>query len=63
MTDPGLPDQVLPDPAGADPVGLDQVVPQRADDDSDVGWGERTSDAEDDGRLLDDRPPHHSDRA
>jgi hypothetical protein len=33
--------------------------PERAPDDSDVGWGERVSEAgEDDRRYLEDRPPH-----
>ena len=34
-------------------------APERAPDDSDVGWGERLSDpADDDRRYLEDRPPH-----
>jgi hypothetical protein len=38
------------------------VLPDRADDDTDVGWGdERPSDDEDMSRLLDERPPHHED--
>jgi prolyl-tRNA editing enzyme YbaK/EbsC (Cys-tRNA(Pro) deacylase) len=33
--------------------------PERAPDDSDVGWGERTGDrSDDDRRYLEDRPPH-----
>jgi prolyl-tRNA editing enzyme YbaK/EbsC (Cys-tRNA(Pro) deacylase) len=33
--------------------------PQRAPDDSDVGWGERPADpGDDDRRYLEDRPPH-----
>jgi hypothetical protein len=33
--------------------------PVRAPDDSDVGWGERPSDPDDDDRrYLEDRPPH-----
>jgi hypothetical protein len=33
--------------------------PQRAPDDSDLGWGERLTDPEDDDRrYLEDRPPH-----
>jgi hypothetical protein len=32
---------------------------QRAPDDSDVGWGERLTDPDDDDRrYLEDRPPH-----
>ena len=31
--------------------------PERAPDDSDVGWGERVEDDED-RRWLEDRPPH-----
>jgi hypothetical protein len=34
-------------------------APQRAPDDSDVGWGERLNDLDDDERrYLEDRPPH-----
>jgi hypothetical protein len=33
--------------------------PERAPDDSDVGWGERPEDADDADRCyLEDRPPH-----
>ncbi|MEU2350334.1 hypothetical protein [Modestobacter sp. NPDC049651] len=33
--------------------------PERAPDDSDVGWGERVTDPDDDERrYLEDRPPH-----
>jgi hypothetical protein len=35
------------------------VRPERAPDDSDVGWGERLTDPDDDERrYLEDRPPH-----
>lgn len=37
----------------------ESVIPDRADDDSDVGWGEVPPDRGEDDRLLDDRPPHH----
>ena len=33
-------------------------VPQRAPDDSDLGWGGRPADDANDRRLLEDRPPH-----
>jgi hypothetical protein len=34
-------------------------TPERAPDDSDVGWGERPGDPDDDDRrYLEDRPPH-----
>lgn len=37
--------------------------PDRADDDSDLGWGEPPArDDDGDDRLLDERPPHHEDR-
>jgi hypothetical protein len=36
--------------------------PDRADDDSDVGWGESQPNDDDDERLHDERPPHHEDR-
>jgi prolyl-tRNA editing enzyme YbaK/EbsC (Cys-tRNA(Pro) deacylase) len=32
--------------------------PVRAPDDSDVGWGERLGESDDDRRYLEDRPPH-----
>jgi hypothetical protein len=33
--------------------------PERAPDDSDIGWGERLIDPDDDDRrYLEDRPPH-----
>lgn len=33
--------------------------PERAPDDSDVGWGDRLTDSDDDDlRYLEDRPPH-----
>jgi hypothetical protein len=38
---------------------LPAPVPERAPDDSDVGWGERLTDPDDDDRrYLEDRPPH-----
>jgi hypothetical protein len=44
-------DEALPSPAPAQP--------HRAPDDSDVGWGERPADPDDDDRrYLEDRPPH-----
>jgi prolyl-tRNA editing enzyme YbaK/EbsC (Cys-tRNA(Pro) deacylase) len=49
--------QPLP-PADAAPAPA-TVRPTRAPDDSDVGWGERPSDVQDDDRrYLEDRPPH-----
>ena len=44
-----------PDPQDPPPVARG---PERAPDDSDVGWGERLDDADDDRRWLEDRPPH-----
>ena len=45
-------DRPAPDPA---PVRRSE----RAPDDSDVGWGERLTDPDDeDRRYLEDRPPH-----
>ena len=43
-------------------TGPDEPLPDQTSDDTDVGWGERPSEADDDQRLLDDRPPHHVDR-
>jgi prolyl-tRNA editing enzyme YbaK/EbsC (Cys-tRNA(Pro) deacylase) len=41
------------------PLEQQPPPPERAPDDSDVGWGERLSDADDDDRrYLEDRPPH-----
>ncbi|MFP5373236.1 MAG: YbaK/EbsC family protein, partial [Actinomycetes bacterium] len=31
---------------------------ERASDDSDVGWGERAPESDDERRYLEDRPPH-----
>ncbi|MGY1600967.1 YbaK/EbsC family protein [Geodermatophilus sp. SYSU D00815] len=46
----------LPLPAAAQTA---PARPERAPDDSDVGWGERPRDPEDDDRrYLEDRPPH-----
>jgi hypothetical protein len=38
----------------------DPVVPDRADDDTDAGWGDRddSPDPDDDDRFLRERPPH-----
>ena len=36
------------------------VLPDRSEDDEDVGWGERAPDDEtDDRRYLAEKPPHH----
>ena len=41
------------------PVVPSSSRPERAPDDSDIGWGERLSDPDDDDRrYLEDRPPH-----
>jgi prolyl-tRNA editing enzyme YbaK/EbsC (Cys-tRNA(Pro) deacylase) len=52
--------QPLPAPDGAAAAASPQASrPDRAPDDSDVGWGERPRDPdEDDRRYLEDRPPH-----
>ena len=45
-------------PAEETPRGA-PTRPHRAPDDSDVGWGERPTDPDDDDRrYLEDRPPH-----
>lgn len=46
--------------AGRDPADSRDapVLPDRSDDDTDRGWGERDVDAENDRRLVEDRPPH-----
>ena len=46
-------------PLAPRPVTAPVSRPERAPDDSDVGWGERVSDlGEDDRCYLEDRPPH-----
>ena len=47
----GVPVADAPQPPPATPA-------ERAPDDRDVGWGERTDDADPDRRYLEDRPPH-----
>jgi hypothetical protein len=43
--------------------GDDRPLPDVPDDETDRAWGERVEDAEDDvRRLLEERPPHHTDR-
>jgi hypothetical protein len=37
-------------------------LPKQSSDDTDVGWGDRSPETDDDQRLLDERPPHHVDR-
>jgi hypothetical protein len=47
------------DDAAAPPAAALTGRPERAPDDSDIGWGERLSDPDDDDRrFLEDRPPH-----
>jgi hypothetical protein len=44
---------------GGTPVAPVTARPARAPDDSDLGWGERPTDPDDDERrYLEDRPPH-----
>jgi hypothetical protein len=38
--------------------GDDEVLPDQTSDDTDRGWGERPDDADDDERLLREKPPH-----
>jgi hypothetical protein len=38
----------------------DPVLPDVTSDERATGWGDESAD--DDQRLLDDRPPHHEDR-
>ncbi len=40
-----------------------EVLPDQTSDDTDRGWGERPDDADDDERLLREKPPHWEDRA
>jgi hypothetical protein len=47
-----------PEDGGA-PVAPASSRRERAPDDSDIGWGERLTDPDDDDRrYLEDRPPH-----
>lgn len=39
----------------------ESAPPDRADDDTDVGWGDPPARGDDE-RLLDERPPHHEQR-
>ncbi|MFP5334111.1 MAG: hypothetical protein ACLGIV_02250 [Actinomycetes bacterium] len=39
------------------PEDDEPVIPERADDDRDAGWGERDREDDDD-RILRERPPH-----
>jgi hypothetical protein len=53
--------QPVPEAAATEAVPPDAGPPRpsRAPDDSDVGWGERPGDPDDDDRrYLEDRPPH-----
>src|SRR4051794_7103514 len=54
------PGGAAPSPDGPVPGPAPQVGrPDRAPDDSDVGWGDRPRDrGDDDSRFLEDRPPH-----
>jgi hypothetical protein len=54
------PEQPAPDrPADDSAPPAAAARPLRAPDDSDVGWGERLTDPDDDDRrYLEDRPPH-----
>ena len=47
-----------PLPVEQAPAPVPAAAPERALDDLDVGWGERSSAADDDRRYLEDRPPH-----
>jgi hypothetical protein len=52
-----VPEQPAVSPPGGD--ARPPAPPERAPDDSDVGWGERSADPDDDDRrYLEDRPPH-----
>jgi len=53
------PEQPAADRRPQDGVPPATARPERAPDDSDVGWGERSTDPDDeDRRWLEDRPPH-----
>jgi hypothetical protein len=42
-----------------DPEDERSVLPDRSEDETDTGWGERAASDDDDRRLLDEVPPHH----
>jgi hypothetical protein len=46
-----------PAPAGRPERDDQPVLPQRSQDETDTGWGERPE-SDDDERLRQDRPPH-----
>jgi prolyl-tRNA editing enzyme YbaK/EbsC (Cys-tRNA(Pro) deacylase) len=51
--------QALPEPARPTGPPDPPTFPRRAPDDTDIGWGERPSDTDDeDRRYLENRPPH-----
>jgi hypothetical protein len=53
------PEQTAADRPEDDPAPRVTPRPERAPDDSDIGWGERLTDPDDDDRrYLEDRPPH-----
>ena len=53
------PDKAPKQPGSAGPADPDDkpVLPTQSQEDTDVGWGER-SEPDDDERLYRDRPPH-----
>ncbi len=53
----GLGQLLPPDPVSASPPAP-AAAPDRAPDDTDVGWGEPPAFVDDDRRYLEDRPPH-----
>ena len=44
----------MSEPQGHD----DEVLPEQTSDDTDHGWGDPADDADDDERLIREKPPH-----
>jgi len=40
---------------------VSESLPEQTADDTDIGWGEAPAEDDDDRRLLDEVPPHHTD--
>jgi len=36
-----------------------EVPPEQSTDDTDIGWGERPDEADDDERIAREKPPHY----
>ena len=53
-----MPPVTEPRPERADDPAYDDLLPEQTADDTDRGWGEHPDDADDDERLIREKPPH-----